>query len=80
MRTPPRASWMSLPRRRSLISAPARLARFETHRFQALLEVPLEALPADVQDLAHRSYAQLKADPAHPSLHFNEDRRQRAIS
>jgi hypothetical protein len=30
----------------------------------------LEALPADVQALAHRSFALLKADPAHPSLHF----------
>jgi hypothetical protein len=30
----------------------------------------LDALPADTQALAHRSYAQLKADPSHPSLHF----------
>lgn len=30
----------------------------------------LEALPADVQALAHRSYARLKADPSHPSLQF----------
>ena len=30
----------------------------------------LEALPADVQALAHRNYALLKSDPSHPSLHF----------
>jgi hypothetical protein len=30
----------------------------------------LEALPADIQALAHRSYAQLKVDRSHPSLHF----------
>ena len=30
----------------------------------------LEALPADIQALAHRSYAQLRADSSHPSLHF----------
>jgi hypothetical protein len=30
----------------------------------------LEALPADIQALARRNYAQLKIDPAHPSLHF----------
>jgi hypothetical protein len=30
----------------------------------------LEALPPDVQALARRSYAQLRADPLHPSLHF----------
>lgn len=30
----------------------------------------LEALPADVQALARRSYAQLRAEPTHPSLHF----------
>ena len=30
----------------------------------------MEGLPADVQILARRSYAQLKADPWHPSLHF----------
>ena len=30
----------------------------------------LEALPADIQALAHRNYAQLKADSSHPSLHF----------
>ena len=30
----------------------------------------LDALPADVRALAHRSYALLKADPAHPSLQF----------
>ena len=30
----------------------------------------LEALPADVQSLARRSFAQLKSDPSHPSLHF----------
>jgi hypothetical protein len=32
----------------------------------------LEGLPADVQDLAHRNYALLKTDPAHPSLHFKQ--------
>lgn len=30
----------------------------------------LEALPADVQALANRSYGQLKWEPTHPSLHF----------
>jgi hypothetical protein len=30
----------------------------------------LEAVPADVQALAHRNYALLKNDPFHPSLHF----------
>ncbi len=30
----------------------------------------LDALPADVQALAHRSYAQLKVNPSHPSLQF----------
>jgi hypothetical protein len=30
----------------------------------------LEALPADIQALAHRSYALLKADPSHRSLQF----------
>jgi hypothetical protein len=30
----------------------------------------MDALPVDVQILARRSYAQLKADPTHPSLHF----------
>ena len=30
----------------------------------------LEALPADVQKLAHRNFALLKASPGHPSLHF----------
>jgi hypothetical protein len=28
------------------------------------------ALPQAVRELADRSFAQLKADPAHPSLHF----------
>lgn len=31
----------------------------------------LEALPAEIQTLANRNFAQLKADPSHPSLHFN---------
>ena len=30
----------------------------------------VEALPADVQALAHRSYDQLKTDPSYPSLNF----------
>ena len=30
----------------------------------------LETLPAEAQALAHRNYAQLKANPLHPSLHF----------
>ena len=30
----------------------------------------LEALPAEIQTLAHRNFALLKADPTHPSLHF----------
>ena len=28
------------------------------------------ALPQDIQALADRAFAQLKADPQHPSLHF----------
>ncbi len=27
-------------------------------------------MPAEVQALAHRNYAQLKTDTSHPSLHF----------
>lgn len=30
----------------------------------------LNALPVEVQALARKSYAQLKADASHPSLHF----------
>lgn len=30
----------------------------------------LEALPAEAQALARRSFVQLKIDPSHPSLHF----------
>lgn len=30
----------------------------------------LEALPPDVQALAHKCYARLKTDPSHPSLQF----------
>ncbi|OYT93491.1 MAG: hypothetical protein CFE43_04035 [Burkholderiales bacterium PBB3] len=30
----------------------------------------LDVLPGEVQTVAHRSFAQLKADPSHPSLHF----------
>lgn len=30
----------------------------------------LEALPAEVQTLAHRNFAQLKTDASHPSLHL----------
>jgi len=30
----------------------------------------LEALPVEVQALAHRNFAQLKAEAQHPSLHF----------
>jgi hypothetical protein len=30
------------------------------------------ALPKDVQELADAKYALLKADPAHPSLHFKK--------
>ncbi len=30
----------------------------------------LEALPADIQALAHRNYALLKTDPTHRSLQF----------
>lgn len=30
----------------------------------------LEALPADIQALARRNFALLKANPEHPSLHF----------
>ena len=30
----------------------------------------LEALPVEIQGLARRNFALLKADPHHPSLHF----------
>lgn len=30
----------------------------------------LESLPAEIQALAHRNFAQIKTDPSHPSLHF----------
>ena len=30
----------------------------------------LDALPSEIQALAHRNFAQLKTDPNHPSLHF----------
>lgn len=30
------------------------------------------ALPEEVRELADRSYALLKADPSHPSLHFKK--------
>jgi hypothetical protein len=30
----------------------------------------LDAFPAEVQDLARKNYALLKAEPSHPSLHF----------
>jgi hypothetical protein len=30
----------------------------------------LEALPADVQSLAHKGYALLQTNPTHPSLQF----------
>ena len=30
----------------------------------------LDALPAEIQTLARSSYAQLKVEPSHPSLHF----------
>jgi hypothetical protein len=37
--------------------------------------VPLfDALPADVQALAHKNFALLKSDPQHPSLHFKRIR------
>lgn len=31
-----------------------------------------EALPSAVRELADRNFALLKADPAHPSLHFKK--------
>jgi hypothetical protein len=31
-----------------------------------------EALPADVRELANKSYELLKSDPRHPSLHFKK--------
>lgn len=30
------------------------------------------ALPADIRDLADKSFALLKSDPRHPSLHFKK--------
>lgn len=30
----------------------------------------LERLPADMQDVAHKNFALLRADPGHPSLPF----------
>ena len=31
----------------------------------------LDALPSEIQGVARRNFVQLKADPSHPSLHFN---------
>ena len=30
----------------------------------------LDALPTEIQTVAHRNFAQLKVDPSHASLHF----------
>ena len=38
-----------------------------------------DALPAAVQELAQKQFALLKADPAHPSLHFKEIGRYRSV-
>ena len=45
-------------------SAPLR--HFKDPRFQPFYDT----LPADVQKLADKSFALLKGDPKHPSLHF----------
>jgi hypothetical protein len=29
-----------------------------------------DSLPVEIQTVAHRNFAQLKADPIHPTLHF----------
>ncbi len=42
------------------------MRHFASARFWRLLE----ALPPEVQELAHRNYALLKSDPSHPSLRF----------
>jgi hypothetical protein len=31
-----------------------------------------DALPKEIQELAHKSYELLKSDPRHPSLHFKK--------
>ena len=40
----------------------------------------LEALPADIQALARRSFALLKSNPEHPSLHFKPIANRRPYS
>ena len=42
------------------------MKHFASARFWACLD----ALPAEVQAVAHRNYALLRADPTHPSLQF----------
>jgi len=42
------------------------LRHFASHRFWQCFD----ALPTEIQRLAERNYALLKADPAHPSLQF----------
>lgn len=36
------------------------------------------SLPADIRELADKSFALLQADPAHPSLHFKKVGRYRS--
>lgn len=42
------------------------------HRAHARFWKCYRALPADVQDLADRSYALLRQNPGHPSIHFKK--------
>ena len=42
------------------------------HHASADFWICYRALPAAVQSLADRTFAQLKADPSHPSLHFKK--------
>ena len=37
------------------------------------------ALPANMQELADKSFASLQADPTHPSLHFKKVGRFRSV-
>jgi hypothetical protein len=42
------------------------------HRANPRFWACYHALPAEVQQLADRCYAQLRQDPHHPSLHFKK--------
>jgi len=43
-----------------------------THRASPAFWKAYDALPAGLRDIADRSFALLKSDPQHPSLHFKK--------